>query len=210
MSRFRSALLPSIFLVAVGWCSADDSAEPPIVYTLEVDGRFVTLQPDTPLKLEGSFEAPTLILRVAQTRTLQADGVTFNYPAYFTFEADISDPEVKTWTASGNDVTVMLFSFSAEVDARALAESTAEALQARDIKVDPVKVRLGEQEREGVKATMPLLDQTVIQQVLTLPPSSKGSRLLVLQEVRGQGAGEAAELGATLKVIAASLKVADN
>jgi hypothetical protein len=210
MNSLRSGLSVFIVCVLAACCTADDSAEPPIVYTLEVDGRPVTLQPDTPFQLEGSFEDPTLTLRGAQTRTLQADGITFNYPAYFTFEADISDPEVKTWTASGNDVTVMLFSFSAEVDARALAESTAEALQARDIQVEPVKVKLGEQDREGVKATMPLLDQTVIQRVLTLPPSSKGSRLLVLQEVRGQGAGEAAELGATLKVIAASLKVADN
>jgi hypothetical protein len=209
MHRFRSALLPSIVLVAVSWCSADESAEPPIVYTLEIDGQSVTLQPDTPLKLEESFKAPTLTLRVAQTRTLKAEGVSFNYPAYFTFAADTSDPEVKTWTASGNDVTLMLFSFAEEVDARALAESTAEALQAQNVQVEPVKVKLGDQERDGVKATMPLLDQTVIQQVLTLPPTAKGSRLLVLQEVRGQGAGEAAELGATLKVVASSLKIAD-
>ena len=147
---------------------------------------------------------------MAQTRTLQADGITFNFPAYFTFEADTSDAEVKTWTASGNDVTLMLFSFAEEVEARALAESTAQALQARDVKVEPTKVKLGEDERAGVKATIVLLEQTVIQQVLTLPPTAKGSRLLVVQEVREQGAGEAAELGATLKVVASSLKAADN
>src|SRR5690606_26003742 len=144
-----------------------------------------------------------------QTRTLQADGITLNYPAYFTFEADTSDPEVKTWTASGNDVTLMLFSFSEEVAAKALAESTAQALQSRDLKVEAVKVKLGDSEREGVKATMTLADQSVIQQVLALPPSPRGSRLLVLQEVRGLGAGEAAELGATLKGVASSLQVAD-
>jgi hypothetical protein len=210
MTPIRCVLSLVMLTLAAGRCAADDeSAEPPIVYTLEVDGQSVTIQPDKPLKLEGSFESPTLTLRVAQTRTLQAEGITFNYPAYFTFEADTSDPEVKTWTASGNDVTLMLFSFAEKVDARALAESTAEALQARDVQVEPVKVKLGDQERAGVKATMPLLDQTVIQQVLTLPATDKGSRLLVLQEVRNQGAGEAAELGATLKVVAASFKVAD-
>ena len=209
MSPSRFALVPVLFCLASAWCGADETAEPPIVYTLEVDGQNVTLAPDTPLKLEGSFENPTLTLRVAQTRTLQADGITLNYPAYFTFEADTSDPEVKTWTASGNDVTLMLFSFSEKVAARALAESTAEALQSQDLKVESLKVRLGDSEREGVKATMTLADQTVIQQVLALPSSPRGSRLLVLQEVRGQGASEAAELGATLKVVAASLKVAD-
>lgn len=209
MSAYRLALLLVLPGLLGGWCFADDTAEPPVVYTLEVDGQSVTLAPDTPLKLEGSFNNPTLTLRVAQTRTLQADGITLNYPAYFTFEADTSDPDVKTWTASGNDVTLMLFSFSEEVAAKALAESTAQALQSRDLKVEAVKVKLGDSEREGVKATMTLADQSVIQQVLALPPSPRGSRLLVLQEVRGQGAGEAAELGATLKVVASSLKVAD-
>jgi hypothetical protein len=209
MSPYRLALPLVLVSLASAWCRAGESTEPPVVYTLEVDGQAVSLSPDTPLKLEGSFENPTLTLRVAQTRTLQADGVTLSYPAYFTFEADTADPEVKTWTASGNDVTLMLFSFSEPVEARVLAESTAEALQSQDLKLEAVKVKLGDSERDGVKAIMTLADQMVIQQVLTLPPTSKGSRLLVLQEVRGQGAGEAAELGATLKVVAASLKIAD-
>lgn len=210
MNSVRSGLSTLIVGLLPALCPADDSAEPPIVYTLEINDQTVTLQPDTPLEVEGSFENPTLTLRVAQTRTLQAGGITFNYPAYFTFEADTSDPDVQTWTASGNDVTLMLFSFAEQVDARALAESTARALQAQDVKVEPTSVKLGQDERPGVKATMALLEKTVVQQVLTLPPTAEGSRLLVLQEVRKQGADEAAELGAALKVVASSLKIADN
>lgn len=186
---------------------ADDGAEPPVVYTLEIDGQSVAVTPDEPVTIEGEFSNPTVTLRVAKTRALEAAGIAFSYPAYFTFEADTTEADLQTWTASGKDVTVMLFSFGEEVDPLTLAELTADQLESQDLQIEPIKLKLGDAERSGVKANMTLAGSTVIQQVLTLPPTPKGSRLLVVQEVRDEGQPETAELGATLKLVASSLTV---
>lgn len=202
----RPILSALLLLAAPGRLMADETTEPPVAYTLEINGQPYALSPDKPLKITGDFSNPELTLRVAQTRILQAAGVSFSYPSYFTFEADTTDPEVQTWTVSGNDVTIMLFRFAEPVTPRELATSTAGELNVAEPTIEDLAVSLGGKELAGVKATMPLGGLTIIQQSLEIPGAAMGSRMLVVQEVRSAGAAEAAELGAALKLLKSSLQ----
>ena len=87
---------------------ADDASEPPLTYTLEVDGKKFLLNADKTVILKGSFNNPKVTLRASETRRFEQDDIAFNYPANFTFEAVLSDPEVRSWSMTGNSVTLML------------------------------------------------------------------------------------------------------
>lgn len=207
MPLIRCGFVMSLICFVVIPCPADDSsAAPPIAYTLEINGRPYVVVPDKPLTIEGEFKNPTLTLRVAKTRTFRAAGIAFDYPADFTYEADVSDPEVRTWTMSGNDVTLIVFQFSDEVTSEELADSTAEALAVEQVDSQPIKLKLGDNAHAGVRTTMQFATQTLIQQTVGLPSSGSGSRILVIQEVRTEGEAEAAELPATLQLLSSSFK----
>jgi hypothetical protein len=90
--------------------SAQDDREPPLIFTLEVAGKPVTIEPDQAVEIEAAGKVP-VIPRVAPHRVFRLGGLDFHYPRGYGFEADLSDPEMHTWTLSGNDHKIMVFRY---------------------------------------------------------------------------------------------------
>ena len=206
--RLRVLVLLAVAAGTVGLATADDDPPvPAVAYTLIINGERHEIVPDEPLKITGTLENPTVTLQVSKHRTFQAAGVGFEYPAYFTFEAETADPDVQTWTVSGNDVTVILFRFAERVSPADLAKSTADALEAKVTESQPLKLKLGEKDHFGVKTTISFASQALIQQTVSLPAGDKGSRILVIQEVRADNAAAAAEVPAIIKLLGSTLVI---
>ena len=152
LNRDTLWILCLVSLLGAGPIHADDGdAAPPVVYTLVINGKRHEISPDQPVTITGAFVDPTVTLQVATEREFNAAGVSFQYPAYFTYEADTDDSEVRTWTLSGNDVTVILFQFSDAVTPKDLTTSTAEALDGEIVESQPITLQLGDKKRQGSK-----------------------------------------------------------
>lgn len=162
---------------------ADDATEPPLTYTLEVDGKKFLLSADKTVILKGSFNNPKVTLRASSTRTFEQDDIVFNYPANFTFEADLSDPEVRTWTMSGNNVTLMLLAFDEEVTPAGLITSTAESLETTAEGMKPASLKLGSLTAEGQSAFVKVGDVSLFYTVVTIPTAEGKGRLLLVQDI---------------------------
>ena len=173
-----SALLCWSLLVLA---SASEKDEPPLGYTLQIDGKEVLLEPGKELKIEGKFENPKVKLLPNQTRLFSAAGVVFKYPAYFTFEADFSSEGVKIWTLNGKEFMIMVHQFSAKLSAQQMAESM-KAQYGKSAKTSPVSRKINGQNLKGVRVTANFAGAGITQDVLDLP-TENGNRLLVIQDL---------------------------
>lgn len=187
------------------YLTTEEGREPPRKFTLEINGETHAVALDQPFKLEGVFENPELVLKASPTRLFPYGGVEFLYPAYFTWEADLEEGGIKTWTLSGNDFKIMYFvspvSLSQEVYAAAMVEQFGRE-----------KVRTAEKERtldgrvlKGKFLTIDLAGVFLIMEIYQLP-SLSGSRLLVLQDSPPEDRACSEESEETLELLKSSFK----
>lgn len=173
----------AIFLVAFGGVClrADDRKEPPLKYTLEIDGRRHELLLDKPTRLHGTLNEPTVTLRASPVRHFTYGDVRFQYPASFGWEAEIESPDQKIWTLSGNDFKIMYFVQPVSLPTRDYVEAMAEQIVGRSVPVKDVERTLGGRTYEGSVVTVALAGTRLSIEAITLP-TEVGSRLLVFQD----------------------------
>lgn len=199
-----SALLCWALLVIA---SASEKDEPQLGYTLQIDGKDVLLEPGKELKIEGKFEDPKVKLLPSQTRLFSAAGVVFKYPAYFTFEADLSSEGIKRWTLSGKDFMVMLHQFVAKVSAKAMAEGM-KAQYGKSANTIPISRKINGQTLKGVRVTAKFAGAGITQDVLDLP-TENGNRLLVIQDLTEKEDESVAETKLAMGLLDTTLEFAD-
>ena len=130
---------------------ASEKDEPLLGYTLQVNGKNILLEPGKEVKIEGTFENPMVKLVPKQERFFSAAGVSFKYPAYFTFEADFSAEGIKIWTISGKDFMLMLHQLA---DGKLTATAMAEAMKSqygKSAKTSPTERTINGQKLKGVR-----------------------------------------------------------
>ncbi len=186
-------------------CAEDESAEPPIAYTLKINNETVSLSPGKTQELLGAYVNPRLTLDVASTRRFPYAGLAFNYPVTYGFEADITDPDARIWTMDGNNVVIMVFAFTEEVGTETLAISTAQTLGVDNPDVKPVRMTLAVQELTGSAITVSFGTEQIHQQFIALPAESGLWRILVLQDSPQKSGEPSDEFRSTLKLLQESL-----
>ena len=197
LSRFLF-LLPASLLVA-----ADDQ-EPPLGYTLRLDKETVRLVPGKDIQIKGRFENPTATLLPDKERLFTYAQVSFKYPANFAFEADFSTEGVKMWTLDGNDVVIMIHQYeSLERTARALAEELKK-MYGEKTQLENKTYTFNRQKYSGVRVHATVVQQKLIQDVLSLP-TKKGARLLIFQD-NSPDEGVSDESKTVLKLLDETLK----
>lgn len=201
------ASLLCVLLTAHGGFADDESAEPPVAYTVKINDDTVTLAPGEPTEVRGVFVNPKVTL--AKTRRFPYAGVTFSYPAAYDFEADLEDPEARTWTMDGNDVVIMLFALSTAVTPEELAASTAQELGVTDPDVKPMTMELARKMFKGAQINISVGTQRVHQQFIALPPRGGTHRILVLQDSPDESGKPSEEYESTVKLLKASFVLAN-
>ncbi len=200
MTRFMT-LVTFAGVVLGSIVSADDTTEPPLSYTLEVDGQKFLLNADKTVILKGDFQNPKVTLRAAATRRFEHDNIAFDYPANFTFEADLSEPGIRTWTLSGNNVTLMLFDFEQPVKPAELIASTAEALEANVDRMEPTTLKFGSLTADGQSGLLKVGTVVLTYTVVALPATEGKIRLFIVQDLPKDNGESSDEKTAILKML---------
>jgi hypothetical protein len=177
----RTVTIILIFCIGSTCFAADESQEPPLKYTLEINGQGHELLLDKPVKLQGDYSNPKVVLRASSIRHFTYGDITFQYPASFAWEAEIEGHNERTWTLSGNDFTIMYFILPDVLSVEAYSQAMAKQLGEGSTRISDTARELGGQRHKGKLIFVKLAGTTLNIEVYSLPAKT-GSRLLVLQD----------------------------
>lgn len=184
--------------------AGDDSQEPPLAYTLTIDGKAHALTQDAPTQLTGTFRDPTVVLTAASTRRFAYGGVAFEYPASFNWEAEIEGPQTKTWTLSGNDFNIIYMVIPQKITSEAYAQGVAEQLGAKGSRITSSSRQFGGRSFNGNKVAVTMADTLQTIEIYILPLKPRGTRVLMLQDSPPSRNGQSQEATGALALLASS------
>ena len=170
-----------LFLLAWSLLTASEKEEPPLGYTLVLDEKTIRLAPGKEIQIKGLFENPKATLIPDKERLFTYGGITFKYPANFSFEADFKTEGVKIWSLDGNDFVIMVQHYETlKMTPKSFSEELRESY-GTGTKTESRSYSFNGQKYSGVRVHLTLAGTKLIQDVLALP-TQRGSRLLVLQD----------------------------
>lgn len=184
--------------------AADDRQEPPISYTLTIDGQAHVVPEGVPTRLTGTFKDPMVALKPAATRTFAYGGVRFEYPATFNWEAEIEGPLEKTWTLSGNDFIIIYFIVPKKVTLDVLAQGMVKQFGAENTRIAKAQRQLGGKLYHGRRLAVTLAGTVQTMEIYSLPLHPKGMRTLMFQDTQPDNAKQSKEGTEALALFARS------
>lgn len=204
MTRKLRCGIPLSLLVAVaayGFTAESEDIEPPLKYTLIINGKPVDIVEGKPIRLAGELKNPEVTLNVDPHRTFIYLGVTFRYPRHFAFNTDLSDKEFRQWSVSGNDFKIKVFDLEGDITPAMYAGATSEAFgKGNWTTLDPrLRTRFGKHQLEGISAKGVADTNSLILDVYRVSSTRGRTRLLVLHYEAGKHTKEADAAIALLK-----------
>ena len=179
-------LLPLLFLASdsLTWAGPDESQEPPLQFSVHVGDKSLMVAEGETGQLEGTFAHPRIKVVPQPYRVFPYQGITFEYPRSFTFEADLTDPGVKNWNLSGNDFQIMIFVMDTQLTARAFANNMIEQFGRENcVLVDTnSKITLGDKTLSGATLHITLAAHKMVMDVYRVPSQDSRTKLLVLRD----------------------------
>jgi len=115
-------------ILAAGVQESVEEREPPMIFSLEVEGKRVPVELDKAFELETKNPTTKVTLRAAPHRIFNFGGVRFHYPREMGFEADLGTPGVKIWTLDGNNAVFIMQLHSDAEDHQALRKEVIDAM----------------------------------------------------------------------------------
>lgn len=179
-----------LWCVATGWAQKakakpkpepDATEEPPLEFTLDVEGKTVQVRLDEPFQIDAGGKKVSLQLGVKPYRTFFQSGVRFRYPNYYEFEAEADSPEVIMWTLSGNDNALMLFKYPKGDSEATLKSSTDAAIEQygkKNVKQAKCTIKLADQNLSGKRLDITIADATIRQDVYAF--TTEGSSFILI------------------------------
>jgi hypothetical protein len=193
------------FLMSGACLAVDEDREPPLKYTLNINGKTHEINLDTPLQLQGVYRNPRVILTASSIRVFRYGGVRFHYPAAFSWEAEIEGAGDKTWTLSGNDFKIMYFVQSAAITPGLYVGEILKRFGKEKTRVSDTERKFGDRKYKGKLLFINLGGINMIMEIYLLP-AKRGSRLLVLQDSPPDGRVISVEGERTTAMLAATFK----
>ena len=192
----RQLLMLSVLLgIATNSLAQDESKEPPQTFVVKLGGQSVTVLEGQTAALEGSFTNPQLTITPAPHRVFSYQGVRFEYPRTYSFEADVENAAEKNWMLTGNDVTIMFFALGTPVTTAAFADGVMDQFGKANGKVlhANAKLKLGTTEVTGTKIHLTVATNSITQEIYALPAPRGKTLLLVLQDNPDEKGNHSAE-----------------
>jgi hypothetical protein len=175
------AIAISFFLCISSVCfAADETKEPPREYFLQIDGKAYTLEPDKDYRIPGAYNNPTVKLKVGASRTFNCRGLTFQYPASFSWDPPAN--QETAWTLSGSDCKITVLVSNRPVTLEGYVNSMV--MQFRKINAQPIvedfSRRLGARVYRG--KTLKVKQTAKFRFEFYALPTLKGVRFLIIQD----------------------------
>jgi len=184
----------------------DETREPPMKYRVDLDGKVFAIAEGESMKLDGTWTDPTIRIVADPHRRFSYGGVSFLYPRGFTFEADVDDPDSRSWILSGNDFTIMVFVLSGRITPEAYADSVAGRFGDENCKRSALPEDLLGRKIHGTRLDVRVVGHRLTIDVFALP-AVEGTRLLVLQDSPDESGRESRESRETMAVLRQSMAI---
>lgn len=172
-------------IMVVGFCTlcfaTDESQEPPLKFTLDINGQKRALVLDKPLKLAGDYKNPQVVLRASPNRLFTYGDITFQYPCSFTWEAELDGENEKKWILSGNDFKIMYFILPGTFSVGSYSQALANRFGGSSTRISDTERMLGGQRLKGKLLFVKLAGTALTMEVYSLSAKA-GSRMLVFQD----------------------------
>ena len=195
------AITATVLVGLASFCwNTDETVEPPLKYSLVVNGTAHELTLGNAIQIEGEFTNPSVELKAASTRHFSFGDIEFEYPASFGWEAEVTSDSEKGWTLSGQELTVMYMIMAADVDAALFLELMAGQLGIEGARPTGVTRQLGGNAHEGFSLSIQMGAVSLLTEAFALP-SNGGTRLLVLQSNADSGDWETKECKVALALL---------
>jgi hypothetical protein len=176
-------LLITLSLFALTSLAVDETIEPELKYKLIINGKEYAVSTVTSTLIEGDFSNPTIRLVSEKYRLFDYGKIQFKYPARMTWEADLRDEKSRSWTLTGNDVTVMYAITPHDMSLDEWADNFADRFGKERVLITQTKLMLSGKEYEGRNLLVKMFGESMRLEVYTLPTES-GSRVLTIQDGR--------------------------
>ena len=186
---------------------ADETVEPPQRLTLQVNGKSVAMESGEEVKLSGTFQDPTIRVTASPTRQFAYGGISFDYPANFTWEADIEGSSYRSWIMSGHDCGIMYFAVEVELSPEDYAESMQEQFGRENTRVEPITQEFGTLKLQGKRVLAKVAGKYVAQDAFAIPGPPNQRRLLVLQGMPSEDEPDLEEPKRVLELLSKSLRL---
>jgi hypothetical protein len=190
--------------------AVDETKEPPVDYTLKVEGKSYPVVEGKTFEIETKAGKSKAILEAKEYRVFPYQNISFHYPRHLTFEADLADASSLTWMMSGNDVILMVFSIEGDLSATDMADSLKLQYGSKNTKVSKETVSLGGTKYEAVRLEVNLVGTTLCQKVLKLKSAGGRTLLLVLQDSLNDEGKHTREFDAAVKMLGETLKLKED
>ena len=185
----------------------DQSVEPPVQFTLKVDGKTFTGEIGKTFKLNGEFKDSSAKISTSNFRNFNYEGVSFHYPVKHHWEADLSDPQSKAWAMIGTESSISLFVISEEYSAEDYAKELIEDFDTETYDEKELKLKLGEQEFEVLRLIFEADEYEYVYDIVSLPQQNGNSRLLLLEDVAPDRNPDSEEAKAVMSLLKKSFKI---
>lgn len=171
---------------AVAAAPEAQQAEPPLEFTIEVDGQSVDARAEEPAKVRVNGRDVTATVKVKPTKLLQTPEFSFRYPRQHAFAYE-SDESTTTWTLDGNDSVVILTRYAAKIPPADLAPALIKEIggQLGEVKQSPASIELFGKKVDGTRLAATLAGQKIVQAIYTFDVAGV-SYSLVLQDSSGE------------------------
>lgn len=187
----------------------DESKEPPLVFVVEVGGKSITITEGQSSKLKGTFTDPNISVTPESYRVFPYHGINFKYPRSFVFEADIADPNRKTWHISGNDLKIMYMALNAKITTGEFASNMMEQIGRKNCKVTnaDAKITLGKHTLSGTTIQITVAEHKMLTEIYQVPSQGTITKLLIFQDSLDDSGNRSNEGKQALKELEASFKM---
>ncbi|NLF96015.1 MAG: hypothetical protein GX569_04690 [Candidatus Riflebacteria bacterium] len=171
----------AVFVAAPSAFAVDESVEPADTYRLSLNDVEIDLFPDRDIELpENAGKAKARLIVNPEKRFTYGD-VDFQYPRYFTFEADLNEAEVRLWSLSGNKAVLMVQRYPVEMDHKVMAEQLLPSFGEGNSTLGVCEMMFNGVKTTGSRVITTIGQGTIAQDIYSFDMAN-GSLLLILQD----------------------------
>jgi len=203
MSPTQAAL---VLLAPFSLLTADERLEPPLRFKLSVGNSEQFIKADQPFQIDGK----NALLQASTTRNFKAAGLSFPYPAAFSFESSVgeaSPPTFRSWVLSGNDCKLLIQAFHGKVPLRSYAEKYAASVTGAGSDGPVIKkgtIHLG-QKLDSVSIATTNLGSRIQLLLVDLGIQNGWQRILIVQDFPGKTEARSPEAIEAIRLLTAEL-----
>jgi hypothetical protein len=142
--------------------------EPPLEFTLTVDGKPVDVRADEPTRVKIGDRDVDIRLTPKPERLLKVPGLRFRYPAGHSYEVEPGESTTR-WTLDGNDNVIILTRLAAKADpaqvARESVQTMVKGFGRGKVKTAPSELRLGGRTYSATRLNVSIASQPLIYEI---------------------------------------------